>query len=226
MNKVLAKPTSIAVTALVLVFLSACDSKKKEVAENEDDPMEAHEKMDMDYTTVDDSIRKSEVPISAFVAGDSLDFSQEAPAAFKQQLNRVLDAYLALKESLVAADEKKVEDASTGMMAALLEVNDGMLTGSALDFWKEKKFFLMDHVELCKEADTMEGKRENFAFVSEAMIKAADVFGAGRQTLYVQYCPMANGNKGAYWLSEAKEIRNPYMGAQKLTCGETKDTLN
>ncbi|GAA4429460.1 DUF3347 domain-containing protein [Pontibacter saemangeumensis] len=226
MNKVLAKPTSIAVTALVLVFLSACEGKKKEVAENEADPMEAHGNMDMNYGTIDDSIRKNQIPITEFVEGGTLDFSQEAPAAFKQQLNRVVDTYLALKESLVAADEKEVERASTRMMAALLEVNDGLLAGSAHDFWKEKKFFLMDHVELCKEAKTMEGKRENFAFVSETKIKAVDVFGAGRQTLYVQYCPMANGNKGAYWLSEAKEIRNPYMGQQMPACGETRDTLN
>ena len=217
---------SIAVTALMLVFLSACEGKKKEVAGNEADPMEAHGNMDMDYGTIDDSIRENQVPITEFVEGDTLDFSQEAPAAFMQQLNRVVDTYLALKESLVTADEKEVESASTRMMAALLEVNDGMLSGSAHDFWKEKKFFLMDHVELCKEAKTMEGKRENFAFVSETMIKAVDVFGAGRQTLYVQYCPMANGDKGAYWLSEAKEIRNPYMGQQMPACGETKDTLN
>lgn len=137
MKKVLTKPLSIAATALMLVFLSACDSKKKEVAENEADPMEAHENMDMNYGTIDDSIRKNQIPITEFVEGDTLDFSQEAPAAFKQQLNRVVDTYLALKESLVAADEKKVERASTRMMAALLEVNDGLLTGSAHDFWKE-----------------------------------------------------------------------------------------
>ena len=226
MKKVMAKSKYFAITALVLFVFFGCGSKNEKVAENADDPMEMHEKMDMDYTTIDDSIRKSEIPISAFVVEDSLHFSQETPAAFKQQLNKVLDAYLVLNESLVAADEKQVENASTSMMSALLEVNDGMLKGSAHDYWKEKKFFLMDHVELCKEADTVEGKRENFAFISEAMIKAVDVFGAGRQTLFVQYCPMANGNKGAYWLSESKIIRNPYMGSQMLTCGETKGTLN
>ncbi|MBF9252195.1 DUF3347 domain-containing protein [Pontibacter sp. 172403-2] len=226
MEQVLIKLMSLAVTALMFIFLAACNSEKKEVAENKADPMEVHENMDMDYGTIDDSIRKNQIPTSEFVAGDTLDFSQEAPAAFKQQLGSVLEAYLALKNGLVAADKKQVDNASTNMMAALLEVNDGLLTGSAHDFWKEKDFFLMDHLELCKEAKTMAGKRENFAFISQAMIKAAEVYGAGRRTLYVQYCPMANGNKGAYWLSEAKEIRNPYMGQQMLTCGETKDTLN
>lgn len=30
---------------------------------------------------------------------------------------------------------------------------------------------------------------------------------------------MANTNKGAFWISEDKEIRNPYYGKQMMTCG-------
>jgi Cu(I)/Ag(I) efflux system membrane fusion protein len=33
---------------------------------------------------------------------------------------------------------------------------------------------------------------------------------------------MAFDNKGAYWLSETKEIRNPYFGDKMMTCGEVK----
>ncbi|MBN2481536.1 MAG: DUF3347 domain-containing protein, partial [Bacteroidales bacterium] len=32
-------------------------------------------------------------------------------------------------------------------------------------------------------------------------------------------------NTGAYWLSEIKEIENPYFGEAMLTCGETKETM-
>ncbi|MCJ8167117.1 DUF3347 domain-containing protein [Pontibacter sp. E15-1] len=170
MGKILIKPFSIAVTALMLVFLTACDSKKK-VAGNEADPMEAHENKGMHYETIHDSMRNNQIPITEFVEGDTLDFDQEALAAFKQQLNRVVDAYLALNESLVAQDQKEVERASTNMMAALLDVNDGLLTGSAHDFGKEKQFFLMDHVELCKEAKSIKERRENLVFISQAMVR-------------------------------------------------------
>jgi Cu(I)/Ag(I) efflux system membrane fusion protein len=37
--------------------------------------------------------------------------------------------------------------------------------------------------------------------------------------IFVQKCPMANNNKGAFWLSINKEIRNPYYGEQMMTCG-------
>jgi Cu(I)/Ag(I) efflux system membrane fusion protein len=36
---------------------------------------------------------------------------------------------------------------------------------------------------------------------------------------------MAFDNKGAYWLSETEEIRNPYFGDVMLGCGETKEIL-
>jgi len=36
---------------------------------------------------------------------------------------------------------------------------------------------------------------------------------------------MSNQEIGAFWLSFDKNIRNPYFGDMKLTCGETRDTL-
>ena len=37
---------------------------------------------------------------------------------------------------------------------------------------------------------------------------------------------MANGDKGAYWLSSIEEIENPYFGDEMLKCGETRETLD
>jgi Cu(I)/Ag(I) efflux system membrane fusion protein len=41
-------------------------------------------------------------------------------------------------------------------------------------------------------------------------------------TLYLTFCPMAFENKGAYWLADSPEVRNPYFGAKMLTCGEVR----
>ncbi|WP_317044539.1 hypothetical protein [Maribacter sp. 4G9] len=43
--------------------------------------------------------------------------------------------------------------------------------------------------------------------------------------VYIQKCPMANNNKGAFWLSMEKEIKNPYYGDQMLTCGSIIDSI-
>jgi hypothetical protein len=43
--------------------------------------------------------------------------------------------------------------------------------------------------------------------------------------LYVEYCPMANNNQGGFWLSNEKQIKNPYFGEAMLTCGSVKETI-
>jgi hypothetical protein len=46
------------------------------------------------------------------------------------------------------------------------------------------------------------------------------------RTLYQQYCPMYNKNKGGYWLSDSQEIKNPLFGSKMLTCGSVKETIS
>ena len=41
------------------------------------------------------------------------------------------------------------------------------------------------------------------------------------QPAYIAYCPM----KKAYWLSNEKEIENPYYGSEMLTCGNITGTI-
>ena len=53
------------------------------------------------------------------------------------------------------------------------------------------------------------------------MVKA---FGGG-QLLYQDFCPMYNNQKGAAWLSETKEIKNPYLGKKMPTCGSVKEEI-
>lgn len=43
--------------------------------------------------------------------------------------------------------------------------------------------------------------------------------------VYRQFCPMAFDGTGGYWLSDSKEIRNPYYGDKMLKCGVVKETV-
>ena len=77
-----------------------------------------------------------------------------------------------------------------------------------------------------KIADTedIETQREAFSELTaqlEALLD--DSLSSGE--LYKQYCPMAFNNTGGYWLSDDKEIRNPYFGDKMLKCGMVKETL-
>jgi Cu(I)/Ag(I) efflux system membrane fusion protein len=43
--------------------------------------------------------------------------------------------------------------------------------------------------------------------------------------IFELYCSMAFNNRGAIWLQQDEDIRNPYFGAQMLKCGEVKRQL-
>jgi Cu(I)/Ag(I) efflux system membrane fusion protein len=43
--------------------------------------------------------------------------------------------------------------------------------------------------------------------------------------MYVQYCPMADNDKGGFWLSTEKQVINPYFGDMMLKCGEVTDSI-
>ena len=60
--------------------------------------------------------------------------------------------------------------------------------------------------------------------LSKDIYQLVKTFG-GEQKLYYDHCPMYNNNKGAYWLSETKEIANPYLGKAMPTCGTVKEEL-
>ena len=61
--------------------------------------------------------------------------------------------------------------------------------------------------------------------ISDALYRSVNTYGIHNGPVYYQYCPMAIEDKGAFWLSEIKEIANPYFGDIMLRCGETRETI-
>jgi hypothetical protein len=75
-------------------------------------------------------------------------------------------------------------------------------------------------------AGDIEDQRKTYSELSNDFITLVKKTGVSGGELYVDYCPMALNDKGAYWLSAKKEIRNPYFGEKMMTCGEVKETIN
>ena len=75
-------------------------------------------------------------------------------------------------------------------------------------------------------AKDIDAQRTLYADLSKDFIERVKGSGLNSGEIYVEYCPMALNNKGAAWLSNQKEIRNPYFGESMMTCGEVKETLN
>ena len=164
--------------------------------------------------------------LEVFMKNNTLDFREETPKDFKQELKVTLEAYLRLKESLVEGNENQNTSLSGRFSEVLEGINAGQISGEALDFWNERKSALQAASQGIQEAEILELQREHFISLSEEMIKTLLVFGLNNQSIFVDHCPMANSDNGAYWLSDVRKIRNPYFGDAMLTCGEIVKEIN
>lgn len=73
-------------------------------------------------------------------------------------------------------------------------------------------------------ASDIKVQRDHFKNLSSHIITAVKLFGINEK-VYLQFCPMADQNKGAYWLSTEEKVYNPYFGDAMLTCGEVKQII-
>ena len=69
-------------------------------------------------------------------------------------------------------------------------------------------------------------KRKELEIMTDAMFNLSRVVKFDGEKIYYQYCPMAFNDKGAYWLSKSRDIKNPYFGDKMLNCGSVEDSLD
>jgi Cu(I)/Ag(I) efflux system membrane fusion protein len=149
----------------------------------------------------------------------------EIKAKFKEQLQGVYDAYILMKDAFVASNAGEVVQHARNLKSALEGVDMGLLEGEAHMEWMKHLEKLNQEIEKISIGNDIEKQRLAFAEFNDIFYSSLKTFGLHHGTVYYQYCPMANGDKGAYWFSNIKEIKNPYFGDMMLSCGETRETL-
>ena len=153
------------------------------------------------------------------------DFTADTPSIFKEQLAKLLDIYIQLKDAMVETNAKNGKEATSVFIDEIKKVDMTLVKGDSHMFWMEKVAAMNAHGSKIVNAGDIEDQRKQFDFLSEALIETITAFGIGDKKVYVQHCPMAFDNKGAEWLSYNEEIRNPYFGDKMMKCGITQDTL-
>ncbi|WP_053970106.1 efflux RND transporter periplasmic adaptor subunit [Mangrovimonas sp. ST2L15] len=149
----------------------------------------------------------------------------EVPQAFKNELQQVYEAYIELKDALVQTDLNLAKSSASQLEEKTQAVDMELLTNDKAHLeWMEILKALKSSTQTIKQTNQIDEARMGFKTLSENLIKAIQTFGIG-ETTYKQYCPMADSDKGAYWLSKEKEILNPYFGDKMLKCGEVKETI-
>jgi Cu(I)/Ag(I) efflux system membrane fusion protein len=152
-------------------------------------------------------------------------FSEETPAAFKKQLERVINEYLIITANLVKSDPSSTSLSSDKMILAIQNVDMKLVSDKQHLFWMTEQENLISVLKLIKNNNDVEQQRDSFDELSNTIIGVAQAYKLYEEQYLIQFCPMANDNDGAYWLSKQAQILNPYYGNKMLKCGETKDTI-
>ncbi|MFT4759149.1 MAG: Cu(I)/Ag(I) efflux system membrane fusion protein [Paraglaciecola sp.] len=153
-------------------------------------------------------------------------FQKETPDVFKKQLNEVTNAYIQLKDALVATDGRKAIPTAEIVVARIDMVDMKLLKGDAHIYWMEQLDALQAHSQKITKIEDIEEQRKQFGFLSTALINSIEAFGTIGNAFYVQHCPMAFGNEGADWLAVEEAIQNPYFGDKMMKCGLVKKTFS
>jgi hypothetical protein len=140
-------------------------------------------------------------------------------------INEIVVKYLTLKNALTKDDSEGAAGAGKALYTTFNGINtkliDAKLKAAYLDIADDAK----EHAEhIGDNSGKIEHQREHFVMLSKDINDLIKTFET-KQKLYQDYCPMANDGKGAIWISEIKEIKNPYYGSQMLTCGSVKKEL-
>lgn len=149
-----------------------------------------------------------------------------ATATSEFSVKEILDGYLQLKNALTKDDAQQAADAGTKLASVISRIDSTAVPVDKRNVYNEVQDDLKEHAEhIGANASKIDHQREHFVMMSKDIDDLVKAFGNGGQTLYKDFCPMANQGKGAIWISEVKDIKNPYLGKKMPDCGTVKETI-
>ncbi|WP_339849838.1 DUF3347 domain-containing protein [uncultured Dokdonia sp.] len=124
-----------------------------------------------------------------------------------EEASQIHASYLILKGALVNTNAKEAAQEAAKFKDVLDAQVESDITRNLSDD--------LALISMSKDAAEQRVAFENISKKVEVYLSSEITSG----TIYKQYCPMAFEGKGAYWLSNSPEIRNPYYGDKMLKCG-------
>ncbi len=195
----------IAIIAILAMTFASCNQKK---SENEAHNMEGMTENSMSST---DKTVENESQTST-----------EAVNKSSFSIDEIITNYLTLKNALTKDDSNGAAKAGKTIVETLSKLDMKALSGAQMKSYMDVADDLKENAEhIGDNAGKLDHQREHFVLLSKDLNDLIETFGT-KQKLYQDFCPMANDNKGAMWISEIKEIKNPYLGAAMPTCGTIK----
>jgi len=191
--------------AIAATTLAACNSNSNKSTESQNRSKDTQAKSQTDNATITTS--------------------SVADAKNTVSIKEIVSTYLQLKNALTKDNTTDAATAGTTLEAAFKNFDKTALTAAQKKTFEDVEDDAREHAEhIGKNGGNIIHQREHFEILSKDMYDLVKTFGGG-QVLFKVFCPMYNNGKGAFWLSETKEIKNPYMGKAMPTCGTIQEEL-
>lgn len=154
--------------------------------------------------------------------------------SFNSSVQSAMDSYHQLTEAFVNWDSTGIIRTSGNLARKLDSIN-------FFGFSPDKITAPVDTLNLAKKDlkamalnKNITDKRRDLYSLTQHMYAFLETVQYDEKKIYLQECPMAfNDTEPGIWLSETKDIRNPYLGLHHpkygkamIDCGDTKTTLD
>lgn len=193
-----------AMSLALVVLIASCGGKKTETTEHDE--------------------HKHEAAIEIPAASEIKAFENVDPTV-KVQINGLLANYFAVNKALIEDNNEVAKTEAKTFADNLTKFDMSKLAGEQMDFYHTQLAKISTGLKNITESVDIEESRTELSNVSDGMYALVKAYHPNETELYYQFCPMAKNNDGAYWISDTKEVVNPYMGQRMLTCGMTKEKL-
>lgn len=193
----------LSLSALVIITFTACGNNNAGITDNAGQATE---------TTAAAKQTADTIPVNQVAVGVSI--------------KDIIDTYLLMKNAFAKDNANDAATAGKTLQADFVNFDTKTLSADQQKVFKDIADDAKEHAEhIGASVGNIAHQREHFDMLSKDIADLIKAFGSGGKTLYKDFCPMYNNNKGAYWISEIKEIKNPYLGKAMPTCGAIKEEI-
>ena len=202
---------TIYLLVFVSLFFTACNNDKKHSTANDIQSEDVKKDDHHDSSSHDHSSKETN------------ERSIKSTTQKSAMTSEIIDGYVQLKNALVDDDSKKAADAGKVILNAFSNFEMAKLTEEQHKEYMEIAEDAKEHVEHIIKSP-IDHQREHFEVLSNDINDLITLVGTDKH-LYQDFCPMYNDGKGAIWLSETKEIKNPFYGSKMLSCGKVQKEI-
>lgn len=129
-------------------------------------------------------------------------------------ISKLYSQYIQIKDALASDNADKTSQAAENFIKIAGTIDAKLLSEGNINSLRK------DASEI-SESRNIQKQRQFFYNLSDNMIAITKRFKLADNSVFIQYCPMADGS----WLSNEKKIINPYYGSSMLSCGEVKSEI-